>query len=437
MTRASDVLLDAAASIGQTLCNTAYWHDGRCNWVGRSSREAGGTAAQLQITPTVAALGPEFYGGSAGVGLFLAQLHQLRPHRFVVDTARGAARHALRKSADLPTQVARSFHSGPIGIAFAAATIAQLTGDTQLVDEALELARRAAASLEGEGLLDVIGGSAGVIAPLLALSRLHGIDSLRQPALALADELRGAATQNDGAWCWDNDRACGKGVGPTPLCGFAHGASGMGLSLIEAGSVCGRSDWIDGGLAAFAYEDRLYDTAHRNWPDLRDLSNGASTTAASDSATPLRPQSRAPSFMVAWCHGAAGIGLARLRALQLLPARASEVVGGVDRAVACARTQLDALPAGSDATLCHGRGGLAETLLLESTIRGDARQRRATVQMWTRLLKARGDDPEWPSGVPSGGSNPSLMLGLAGVGYSLLRAAAPERVPSVLMIGAS
>jgi hypothetical protein len=40
----------------------------------------------------------------------------------------------------------------------------------------------------------------------------------------------------------------------------------------------------------------------------------------------------------------------------------------------------------------------------------------------------------WVTGVPLGVETPGLMTGLAGIGYELLRLAAPERVPSVLLL---
>ncbi|HYP18471.1 MAG TPA: lanthionine synthetase LanC family protein, partial [Chloroflexia bacterium] len=40
----------------------------------------------------------------------------------------------------------------------------------------------------------------------------------------------------------------------------------------------------------------------------------------------------------------------------------------------------------------------------------------------------------WPCGVMGGGENPSLMLGLAGIGYFYLRLYDPDKVPSVLML---
>ena len=47
-----------------------------------------------------------------------------------------------------------------------------------------------------------------------------------------------------------------------------------------------------------AYENSVFSDIECNWPDFRDL-----------------PNSTGPSFMTAWCHGAAGIGLARVGGL--------------------------------------------------------------------------------------------------------------------------
>jgi len=71
---------------------------------------------------------------------------------------------------------------------------------------------------------------------------------------------------------------------------------------------------------AFRYEDQHYDADHDNGPDLRPRSSRYDA--------PKRT-----AFMVAWCHGSAGIGLARLRALRLLPERRQELEAGIQRAI--------------------------------------------------------------------------------------------------------
>lgn len=418
MTRQS--LVKMAVGIGETLCASAYWHHGRCNWVGRSVREA--IAPGVPLTPTVVALGPELYGGTAGIALFLAQLQKRRAAEQYRNTALGAIRQALWKAGAVPALATRGFFGGLIGIAYASARVGLLLGEGRLVDEGLALARQAV-SKKGDHLLDVVSGNAGAIAPLLWLAQLtDGVD-LRASAVGFAEELAAAAITDDGVWRWQNEQACGAGVGEVPLCGLAHGASGMGLALIESGIHCERPEWTEGGLAAFRYEDQLYDTDHENWPDLRELDHLSGETTGPKHAP----------FMVAWCHGAAGIGLARLRALRLLPENA-ELQVGVQRAVRATAERLAALPNEADASPCHGRAGLAETLLYAAEVLKEPRHAASIARQWTRIARTRSTDASWPCGVPSGLSTPSLMLGEAGIGYSLLRAECPRRTPSFLII---
>lgn len=51
----------------------------------------------------------------------------------------------------------------------------------------------------------------------------------------------------------------------------------------------------------------------------------------------------------------------------------------------------------------------------------------------SRLL-ASIDKNGWLCGVPLGVETPGLMIGLAGIGYGLLRLADPVRVPSILVL---
>jgi lantibiotic modifying enzyme len=378
----------------------------------------------MPITPTVTALGPELYTGTAGIALFLAQLYAQMHLDEVRATVRGAIQHALWRSDYVPAAMRRSFYSGLVGIAYAAVRVGILLDDSHLVDEGLRLAHRAVLSTHENNLLDLMGGNAGAIAPLLCLTKLKGGDPLLSSAIEFAEELARTATKRDGTWCWGNDRACGGGIGSTPLCGLAHGASGMGLGLIEIGVRCQREDLIEGGLAAFRYEDQLYDINRGNWPDLREFGSRDDDTRVS----------KRSSFMVAWCHGAAGIGLARLRAVKLLPDRRRELMMGVERAIRATAAHLRVLPIYVDASPCHGRGGLAETLLYAADVLKNTQYADQVLQMWRRLVRTRAGDAQWPCGVASGRNNPSLMLGYAGVGYALLRASDPYLVPSILVI---
>jgi lantibiotic modifying enzyme len=407
--------MEAALHIGEQLCTAAYWHGNRCNWVGRSTREV--TAPGGPITPTVTALGPELYSGTAGVALFLAQLFAHSGFAPARKAAHGAIRQALSRTRDVPPQVRAGFHGGLVGIAYAAVRVGLCTETAGLVSEGLDIARRAVEPRHERQLLDVVSGIAGSLPALLWLARLPGGDVLLGPAEALAHELACAATTHDGVWRWDNDRACGPGMGSRPLCGAAHGASGMGLALIEAGAAFRRPEWIAGGIAAFAYEDRLFDADRGNWPDLRERAAG----------TYDRPADR-PTFMLAWCHGAPGIGISRLRAWRLLPERRMQLLEGIRRAVGTTSAHLDIQPSSGDASPCHGWAGLAETLLYATDVLNEPEHTHQVRRVWRSALRSRSSHT-WRCGVASGQYNPSLMLGYAGIGYALLRAAAVHRPP--------
>jgi hypothetical protein len=191
----------------------------------------------------------------------------------------------------------------------------------------------------------------------------------------------------------------------------------MAWALLELAALTGGERFRTAALAAIAYERSLFSAEARNWPDLRDpeiVGRGANGR---------------PGFMTAWCHGAPGIGLARLRGLPHLdgaPARAEIEVA--------LRTTL-AHGFGTNHSLCHGDLGNLELLLQAGETLAEQRWRAEADRRAALVL----DDIErrgWACGLPGRVESPGLMTGLAGIGYGLLRLAAPERVPSVLLLDA-
>jgi lantibiotic modifying enzyme len=96
------------------------------------------------------------------------------------------------------------------------------------------------------------------------------------------------------------------------------------------------------------------------------------------------------------------------------------------------QTTLDRFPAADD-SLCHGDLGNLDLLLVAARTPGrgsrlaEARRRASSV---LERIERRG----WACGTPLRAETPGLMLGLAGIGYGLLRLAEPDRVPSVLLL---
>lgn len=417
--------LAAAARVGSQLCARAFWHEGRCNWVGRSSDEMPPGAPNL--TPTVTALGTDLYSGTAGVALFLGQLHALTGDAAARAAAEGALARALAAAPGPEAAPTLGLYSGELGLAWACARLGALLGEQAWVDRGVALALACARPDERSRACDVVSGLAGAALGLLATRRLARTagqrDALLAAALGLGDELCARAIREPEAWSWSTSDMLGSHCGAYPLCGLSHGNSGAGAALIELGAAAGRPDLCEAGLLAFAYERRWFSAEQDNWPDLRDW-------VCPD---PREPTARA--YGVTWCHGSPGIALARLRALELLPERRGELLPEIE---ACLRSTRQALARDwtlrADATPCHGAAGLVEVFVAAAQTLGEAALHAEAAALATQMIAAQGDASAWPSGLPSLGPSPTLMLGDAGVGYLLLRVHDPAATPSVLLI---
>ncbi|MBI0383848.1 hypothetical protein JBE27_48240, partial [Streptomyces albiflaviniger] len=84
-------------------------------------------------------------------------------------------------------------------------------------------------------------------------------------------------------------------------------------------------------------------------------------------------------------------------------------------------------------SLCHGDLGLVAALLAAGPALGETDDLGPRV---ARLVADRVLAGDVRPGVPMGVTTPGLMTGSAGIGYGLLRVAAPERVPDVLTLAA-
>jgi lantibiotic modifying enzyme len=302
-----------------------------------------------------------------------------------------------------------------------------LLGDEVLLRQAAALLPRIDPDLSQPHPLDLIGGNAGAIPALLAVSETDGADDDRGAfalATALGDELCTKASRDGDVWWWDPDVAYGPGVAPAPLGGMSHGASGIGLALLSLFARTGRTDFLDAARGAFAFEDSLYCPEARNWRDLRQ-----------SQGPPAEPGTARCGR--AWCHGAPGIALARLLASELDPDRAESHLETARIGMATTLARMGELRnrRRHDASLCHGLAGLIDVALIAASRVGDAACLERAVALAEGLIERHGGECDYPSGLSSGGRNPSLMLGLAGTGYLFLRLHAPDRVPSVLLPG--
>jgi lantibiotic modifying enzyme len=403
--------LDVAWSIGALLCRDAIWDGDRCNWLG-DSMEA--HAGEWKVAHK--SFGPDLYSGTSGIGLFLARLHSFRPDEVIAATARGAFRQALSRAGEIPASLRHSLYGGWIGIALALLDAAPLLDDPSLRDEALRLVDGQLGHEIDPASLDVIGGAAGAVLGLFAIHGRIGDDRYLDETRRLGRHLLANAHRGDEEWSWTTLPP----LAPEQkdLTGYSHGAAGIALALLELFARTEDPRFLEGALGGFAYERRHFSAEQQNWPDFRSFAS---------------PDHRQPGYSLAWCHGAPGIGLSRVRAFALTRdetyrREAESAISGTYRPLA--------MPSAADGySLCHGLGGNAELFLVAADTFGDERYRAVAEAVGDRGIQAvHLHRSPWPCGVVSGGETPGLLLGTAGIGHFYLRLHDSRAVPSVLLL---
>ena len=389
-------LVAAAERIGDRLESKAIQRSGEATWLG---------LAFVGERWVLAPLGTDLYGGLLGVALFLAQLGEVtgrEKYRALGERAMAAwirKERAAERSAD-----SVGGHGGLGGAVYGLARLASLWNRGDL----LELAHRRLALftplISADETLDVLSGSAGAIGALMACREIDGFSAAIEIGQRCAEHLLARAVPMAGGLGFPVAEAGGRA-----LAGFSHGAAGIAWALLRLFQATGQDEYREAAFGALRYERSLFVPAEGNYYDLRP-----SMLAGDD-----------PQFTYAWCHGAPGIGLARAAQLPLLDSHAREEVR------ITAETTLGALGRGHSA--CHGDLGnleLVERAAYELADDSLADRARAAVG----AVVAHGERDGWLCGVPLSVETPSLMVGLAGMGYQLLRLAEPERVPSVLLL---
>ncbi|HLP60396.1 MAG TPA: lanthionine synthetase LanC family protein, partial [Candidatus Deferrimicrobium sp.] len=147
--------------------------------------------------------------------------------------------------------------------------------------------------------------------------------------------------------------------------------------------------------------------------------------------------------MNAWCHGAAGIGLSRLRAHELFKDMNSqfhemvlkEAMVAIEKTIA---TDIELENLRTLFILCHGSGGNTELFLQAYETFKDEKYLSLAEKVAQKALDSQKKFSKYLCGYRGDPGNEeeedtSLFMGNAGIGYFYLRVLAPHDVPSILI----
>ncbi|MFI1227183.1 MULTISPECIES: type 2 lanthipeptide synthetase LanM [unclassified Streptomyces] len=314
-------------------------------------------------------------GGVSGIALFLAELGRATG----TDRYRALAQDVLAALLDPDDMPEPEELAGlDIGAYAELGGVLHLLTRTQEIWDAPELLRSAhglvpafTVAFDTPQPLDVATGTAGAALALVALQRTD-------PGAETLEAVRAA-----GATLAD--------MAESAVPGFAHGLAGRAYALTAAASLTGDMELLDRAAEA------------------RKRVAGVRLDTGS------------------WCRGNAGLVMAEAAGRRLAEDLNRRRPHGLDLVVAAAVGGV------RDDSLCHGTLGLVEALRTTAEHTGDAELaqlvRDVSAGVARRVLAGR-----VRTGVPRGTWTPGLLDGAAGIGYGLLRAAAPDRVPNVLLM---
>jgi type 2 lantibiotic biosynthesis protein LanM len=397
-----DLLLATARAAGDRLESLAVRAGMEATWIGLTPSKEGSWS--------LAPLGLDTYAGLPGVALFLGQLGALtgvERYESLAQAALLAVQRRLKREQSTMTTIGG--FTGWGGIVYTFARLGALWDQPELFDEARSVVEFLPDLIRRDEEFDIMSGAAGCIAGLLSLYRCAPSDDVLAAAVLCGERLLESAQSSGAGVGWPSPTVPG-----IRLSGFSHGAAGIAWSLLELSEVAGESRFRDVALKAIEYERSIFSASEGNWPDLRETRDSSGETNGG-------------SFMVAWCHGAPGIGMARLQSFCHL--NDQKLREEIDVAV---QTTLNR-GFGRNHSLCHGDLGNLDLILQASEELCDphlSQQRNRLAATILESIKQNG----WICGTPQGVETPGLMIGLAGIGYELLRLADPARVPSVLVL---
>jgi type 2 lantibiotic biosynthesis protein LanM len=406
-------LLTAARNIADRLAECAiYGEPGDVNWIGLSLIRD----ERWSLLP----LGMDLYDGVPGVTLFLAYLGQVtgdERYTSLVRAALKSIRRRLQPHKRLKTVRCLGGFAGWGGVFYTLAHLGTLWDDPSILAEAHELVALLPRLIEQDERLDIMAGTAGCIVGLLCL---HGCLEQLSPDSG-RQEL--AAACLCGEHLLSRARAMPRGLGWAPafpargpLAGYPYGAAGIATALLELGARTDDERFRSAGRAAIEYERNLFSAERGDWPDLRTFDESSDTA-----------ESTSPHYETTWCHGAPGIGLARIRCLPYLN---DEVV---QEEIETALRITIAAGFGQGHILCHGDMGNLD-LLLEAVRLFPNSPCRGQVERFAAGILNSIERYGWLCGNPMRLESPGLMTGIAGIGYGLLRLAEPSKVPSGLSL---
>lgn len=341
----------------------------------------------------LAPIGLDLYDGVGGIAIFLASVNRAHPSEMYEKALKLIQNKLFHYTDDsgYSVQNLRTKDSGIFkgegSIIYTYVLLYKITGDKKF----LFYAEKHFSKFEEIVLQcknqDYLSGSAGAI---IVLTKLYAETNNRKyldVAEILGENIWKMAKKQEKGYgiVGDNDNL-------PPLAGMSHGASGYIMAYAYLFEKIPRTDYYERIIALLTYENSLFDSKIGNWRDLRKKGEDKNT--------------------MAWCHGAPGIALARLKLCGIKVFRNNEEI---EQDIVKCFHAFERKRKNDSLCLCHGLSGnyWIENYVLEICgKKNEQKVQKDLIQLMNRNKCLLGI-------LPRELYNVSLMTGRTGIGLLL------------------
>lgn len=393
--------------IAEFISSQAIREKGSAAWIGLEWHE---DIDKFQLS----VLSQDFYNGNGGIALFLAASSLAYKKDDLLKLAYEAVSPLRQKLHHDPTSILKLTQNIGIGVGltshiYTLVSLGLITCDQGLIEDAA-----LAATLINKELIvsdktyDVMGGCAGAI---LALLKLHQINHEFEP-LNIAIQAGHHLVDNLDQWL-DSSKSDSL-ISTSEINGFAHGAAGISLALFSLAKHSNELKFFEAATLITEIENSTFSKKTNNWP-------GSKFKHLPENQWPCQ-----------WCHGAGGIGLARIAASKHIDSLNIKALLIHDIQNAVEGVLSRQLPGPLDSLCCGNLGNINFLEEAGRLLKRDDLMILANTTLSNIINRcATEGDYIWNSGTSA--LNFGLFRGLSGLGYEILRSKRELKLPNVLM----
>lgn len=369
------------AALTDRLCTYAIWNQKKSevSWPVLHFASSGNYA--WQIRP----MGVYFYDGLSGMLLLTTVMQEKQKSERIAEIQKALKKQLFRYTDEglkdlrnLQSENAGAY-TGEGSIVYTYLKLYQLTKEAIYLQHAKKHAEIVSQIVPKDTCADLLGGKAGAAWVFLQMFEQTGEKRYVREAEKAVCSMLPQAVKMDCGIGWKLE------IGEIPLGGTAHGNAGILMPVLVLWEFTKKQEYEILAEKIWEYEESLYREERGNWIDRgKDKEEGEDT--------------------VAWCHGAAGILLARLWCYQRVTDRTwkERLQNDIERAY----RKTEKYWKRDSWSLCHGTGGNLWILDIAGRVLGKEQKNRTDMAGF-RLL-------------PQEKLNPGIMSGYGGILLYLL-----------------